>query len=147
MGGGMPVGAFVSSNEIMSSFKTNPILGHITTFGGHPVSCAAASASLSVLTNENIISEVKKKGELFRKYLNHPEIKEIRGIGLFMAVELRDFDQVKTVIDIAVEKGLVTDWFLFHESAFRIAPPLIITESQIKQACDILNESIEQSIK
>lgn len=147
MGGGMPIGAFISSNEIMSSFKTNPILGHITTFGGHPVSCAAASASLDVLMNENIISNVKKKGELFREYLNHPEIKEIRGIGLFMAVELRDFGQVKKVIDIAVEKGLVTDWFLFHDSAFRIAPPLIITEAQIKKVCDILNESIEESVK
>ncbi|NOQ27468.1 MAG: aminotransferase class III-fold pyridoxal phosphate-dependent enzyme [Bacteroidales bacterium] len=147
MGGGMPIGAFVSSNDIMSSFKTNPILGHITTFGGHPVSCAAACASLDVLLNENIIEKVKSKGELFKKYLNHPEIKEIRGIGLFMAVELRDFNHVKKVIDIAVEKGLVTDWFLFHDSAFRIAPPLIITEEQIKEACGILIESIEESVK
>lgn len=147
MGGGMPIGAFVSSNDIMSSFKTNPILGHITTFGGHPVSCAAACASLDVLLGENIIEKVKSKGELFKKYLIHPEIKEIRGVGLFMAVELRDFSQVKKVIDIAVEKGLVTDWFLFHDSAFRIAPPLIITEEQIKEACGILIESIEESIK
>lgn len=147
MGGGMPIGAFVSSNKIMSRFKTNPILGHITTFGGHPVSCAAACASLDVLINEQIINNVKSKGDLFRKYLNHSEIKEIRGIGLFMAVELSDFNQVKKVIDIAINKGLVTDWFLFHDSAFRIAPPLIITEDQIKQACDILNESIEESVK
>ena len=147
MGGGMPIGAFVSSNKIMSSFKTNPILGHITTFGGHPVSCAAACASLDVLINEKIIDDVKSKGDLFRKYLNHSEIKEIRGIGLFMAVELSDFNQVKKVIDIGIEKGLVTDWFLFHDSAFRIAPPLIITEDQIKQACDIINESIEESLK
>ncbi len=147
MGGGMPIGAFVSSNKIMSRFKTNPILGHITTFGGHPVSCAAACASLDVLIKKKIITDVKSKGDLFRKYLNHSEIKEIRGIGLFMAVELRDFNQVKKVIDIAIDKGLVTDWFLFHDSAFRIAPPLIITEDQIKQACDILNESIEESVK
>ncbi|MDA3952005.1 MAG: aspartate aminotransferase family protein [Bacteroidales bacterium] len=147
MGGGMPIGAFVSANEIMSSFKTNPILGHITTFGGHPVSCAAACASLDVIVKENIIEKVKSKGELFKKYLNHPEIKEIRGIGLFMAVELRDFNLVKKVIDIAVEKGLVTDWFLFHDSAFRIAPPLIITDDQIKEACNILIESIEESVK
>lgn len=147
MGGGMPIGAFVSSNDIMSSFKTNPILGHITTFGGHPVSCAAACALLDVIVNENIIEKVKSKGELFKKYLDHPEIKEIRGIGLFMAVELRDFNQVKKVIDIAVEKGLVTDWFLFHDSAFRIAPPLIITEEQIKESCCILIESIEESVK
>jgi len=147
MGGGMPIGAFVSSNEIMSSLKTNPILGHITTFGGHPVSCAAACASLDVIVKENLTEAVKNKGNLFRKHLNHPEIKEIRGIGLFMAVELRNFDQVKKVIDIAVEKGLVTDWFLFHDSAFRIAPPLIITEEQIEEACKILIESIEESTK
>lgn len=147
MGGGMPVGAFIASNKIMSSFKTNPILGHITTFGGHPVSCAAACASLDVLMKENIIGEVKRKGELFRKHLNHTEIKEIRGIGLFMAVELKDFKQVKTVIDIAIEKGLVTDWFLFHDSAFRIAPPLVITDEQIIEACKILNEAIEESIR
>ncbi len=147
MGGGMPIGAFVSSNEIMSSFKTNPILGHITTFGGHPVSCAAACASLDVLINDNIIKDVKRKGELFRRYLNHPEVKEIRGIGLFMAVELHNFKQVKRVIDLAIDKGLVTDWFLFHDSAFRIAPPLIISEEQIIDACAILNEAIEESTK
>jgi len=147
MGGGMPIGAFVSSNEIMSSFKTNPILGHITTFGGHPVSCAAALASLNVLLNEDVISKVKAKGELFRKYLNHPAIKEIRGIGLFLAVELENFDQVKNFIDTGIENGLVTDWFLFHDSAFRIAPPLIISEEQIIETCKVINESIEESLK
>lgn len=147
MGGGMPVGAFISSNQIMSSFKTNPILGHITTFGGHPVSCAAACASLDVLIHENLIENVNQKGELFRKHLNHPEIKEIRGVGLFLAVELRNFTQVKRVIDIAINKGLVTDWFLFHDCAFRITPPLIINEEQIIHACTILNEAIEESTK
>lgn len=147
MGGGMPIGAFVSSNQIMSSFKTNPILGHITTFGGHPVSCAAACASLDVLITDNLIKDVKQKGELFRKHLNHTEIKEIRGIGLFIAVELNNFKQVKRVIDSAIENGLVTDWFLFHDCAFRIAPPLIISEEQIIEACAILNEAIEESTK
>jgi len=147
MGGGMPIGAFVSSNEIMSCLKTNPILGHITTFGGHPVSCAAAIASLDVLITENLISDVKRKGELFRKYLNHSAIKEIRGLGLFMAVELQDYDQVKNVIDRSIEKGLVTDWFLFHDSAFRIAPPLVINDDQILEACNILNEAIDEVVK
>lgn len=147
MGGGMPIGAFVSSNEIMSVFKTNPILGHITTFGGHPVSCAAAVASLKTIVDEKLCEKVKQKGQLFRELLVHPEIKEIRGVGLFMAVELKNFDQVKKVIDIAVSKGLVTDWFLFHDSAFRIAPPLIITEKQIKKACNILLEAIDESVK
>ena len=147
MGGGMPIGAFVSSNEIMSAFKTNPILGHITTFGGHPVSCAAAVASLKTIVDEKLCEKVKQKGQLFRDLLIHPEIKEIRGVGLFMAVELKNFDQVKKVIDIAVSKGLVTDWFLFHDSAFRIAPPLIIDEKQIKEACNILLEAIDESVK
>lgn len=146
MGGGMPIGAFISTNEIMSCLKTNPILGHITTFGGHPVSCAAAVATLDVLKNENLIEDVKRKGELFRKYLTHPQIREIRGVGLFMAVELKDFAQVKMVIDRSIENGLITDWFLFHDSAFRIAPPLIITDDEIIEACNILNESIEYSI-
>ncbi|MFO7829184.1 MAG: aspartate aminotransferase family protein [Bacteroidales bacterium] len=147
MGGGMPIGAFVSSNEIMSAFKTNPILGHITTFGGHPVSCAAAIASLKIIVDERLHQTVKQKEQLFRKLLVHSEIKEIRGVGLFMAVELKNFEQVKKVIDIAVTKGLVTDWFLFHDSAFRIAPPLIITDEQIRDACNILLESIDESIK
>jgi acetylornithine/succinyldiaminopimelate/putrescine aminotransferase len=147
MGGGMPIGAFVSSNEMMSAFKTNPVLGHITTFGGHPVSCAAAVASLKTIVDEKLCQNVKQKGQLFRELLVHPEIKEIRGIGLFMAVELKNFDQVKKVIDSAVSKGLVTDWFLFHDSAFRIAPPLIITEKQIKEACNILLEAIDESVK
>ncbi len=147
MGGGMPIGAFISSREIMSSFKTNPILGHITTFGGHPVSCAAANASLDALIEEDIMNDVKRKGELFREYLKHKAIREIRGIGLFMAVELKDFDQVKSVIDRAIQLGLVTDWFLFHDSAFRIAPPLIINDEQIKSACDILLKAIDETIK
>jgi acetylornithine/succinyldiaminopimelate/putrescine aminotransferase len=147
MGGGMPVGAFVSSREIMSAFKTNPILGHITTFGGHPVSCAAAIASLKIILEEKLHEQVKRKAQLFRELLVHPEIREIRGVGLFMAVELRDFEQVKRVIDLAVTKGLVTDWFLFHDSAFRIAPPLIVTEEQIKTACNILLEAIDESLK
>lgn len=146
MGGGMPIGAFVSSNEIMSVFKTNPVLGHITTFGGHPVSCAAAIASLKTIINEKLHETVKQKGQLFRDLLDHPQIREIRGVGLFMAVELKDFEQVKKVIDIAVTKGLVTDWFLFHDSAFRIAPPLIINEKQIKEACNILLKAIDESL-
>lgn len=146
MGGGMPIGAFVSSNEIMSSFKTKPILGHITTFGGHPVSCAAAIASLKTIMDEKLYESVKQKEQLFRELLVHPEIKEIRGVGLFMAVELKDFDQVKRVIDIALAKGLVTDWFLFHDSAFRIAPPLIINHDQIRDACKVILESIDESI-
>lgn len=145
MGGGMPIGAFVSSKEIMGSLKSNPVLGHITTFGGHPVSCAAAIASLEVILNEKLIEQVKKKGELFKENIKNNYCKEIRGKGLFMAVELDSFDRVKKVINAAINKGLVTDWFLFCDTAFRIAPPLVISEKQILQACQIINEAINES--
>jgi putrescine aminotransferase len=144
MGGGMPIGAFVSSREILSVFKTNPILGHITTFGGHPVSCAAAFASLETLLSDKIIQDVEQKGNLFRKKLVHPAIKSIRGIGLLLAVELDDFEMVKNVIDTAIKYGAVMDWFIFYDSAFRIAPPLVITEKQIEDTVEILIKSIDE---
>ena len=153
MGGGMPLGAFVSSKKIMDSLKTNNIPGHLTTFGGHPVSCAAAYASLKVLLDENLISQVKRKGELFKKYLVHPAIKEIRGVGLLLAVETRsssslhNSQQIQKVISCAVKKGVIIDTFLFAAHCFRIAPPLIITDEEIKMVCDILNDAIENSMK
>ncbi|MDP4187876.1 MAG: aspartate aminotransferase family protein [Bacteroidota bacterium] len=147
MGGGMPVGAFVSSNQIMSSLKTNPILGHITTFGGHPVCCAAALASLQYILDNHLVDDVKRKGELFKKLLKHPKIKEVRGIGLFMAVQLEDFGEVKKVLAAALKKGIILDWFLFCDSAFRIAPPLIISEEEIKTACGLLLSAVDEALK
>jgi len=147
LGGGMPIGAFISSQEIMSAFKTDPTLGHITTFGGHPVSCAAAYASLQVILNENLIAHVKRKGELFKKFLVHSQITSIRGIGLFLAVELKNSEQIKKVISLALDKGVVTDWFLLKDNAFRIAPPLIIKDNEIEEASRILLEVIEESTK
>lgn len=135
MGGGLPIGAFVASREIMSVFKTNPVLGHITTFGGNPVSCAAAWASLKTLLDENIIETVPKKEELFRVLLKHERIKEIRGKGLFFAVDLGDAEMVQALIQKLLQSGIVVDWFLFDEKSFRIAPPLIINEDQIRFAC------------
>lgn len=140
MGGGMPIGAFISSKEIMDSLKSNPILGHITTFGGHPVSCAAALATLEVILEENLISEVENKANLFKKLLIHPKIKQIRNKGLLMAVEFENFDILKKIIDNAIENGIITDWFLFCDNAMRIAPPLIITNQQIEEACAIILE-------
>ncbi len=140
MGGGMPIGAFISSKEIMDSLKSNPILGHITTFGGHPVSCAAALATLEVILEENLISEVENKANLFKKLLIHPKIKQIRNKGLLMAVEFENFDILKKIIDNAIENGIITDWFLFCDNAMRIAPPLIITNEQIEEACAIILE-------
>ena len=143
MGGGMPIGAFIASAELMSTLSSNPILGHITTFGGHPVSCAAGSACLSVIENEGLVAAAADKEMLFRKYLNNPEIREIRGKGLMLAVQLRDSEQLFSAIDRCIENGIVTDWFLFCDTAMRIAPPLTITENEIKEACAIINESIK----
>ena len=146
MGGGMPLGAFISSREIMSALKSNPILGHITTFGGHPVSCAASLKTLEIILRDNLAEQVTDKEKLFRHYLKHSAIKEIRSSGLFMAVELNSFETVKKVITCCLENGLITDWFLFCDNALRIAPPLIITHDEIKMACEIIVAAIEESV-
>jgi len=138
MGGGMPIGAFISSAEIMGCLKTNPILGHITTFGGHPVSCAAAIANLQFIMEEHLIDTVCEKELLFKSALHHSLIKEVRGCGLFLAVELGDADLVQKTIKKCLERGVIADWFLFCDTAFRIAPPLIITKEQIQMACSTI---------
>jgi acetylornithine/N-succinyldiaminopimelate aminotransferase len=134
LGGGMPVGAFVSSNVIMSTLKEHPILGHITTFGGHPVCCAAGLAALEVLLNDKLLEQVAEKEAMFRKLLVHTEIKQIRGKGLMFAIEFESFETNKKIIDRCIEMGLVTDWFLHCSNAMRIAPPLIITLGEIQRA-------------
>lgn len=150
MGGGMPIGAFISSSDIMGVLKNDPILGHITTFGGHPVSCAASLATLNVIRNEQLHETAEAKGQLFRKLLAHPAINEIRGKGLMMAVEFDSFDVLKPIIDRAIlthlnDVGVITDWFLFCNNSMRIAPPLIITDEQIRQACTIILEAIDNT--
>lgn len=143
MGGGMPIGAFISSNEIMSSLKENPILGHITTFGGHPVSCAAGLANLEVILEEKLFEDVERKEKLFRKHLQHVEIKKIRGKGLMLSIQLSNFNQVAAVSKRCIEKGIIIDWFLHCDTALRIAPPLIISEKEIIESCKIILESID----
>ncbi|QDH80047.1 aspartate aminotransferase family protein [Echinicola soli] len=145
MGGGMPIGAFIASQSIMEVFKNNPLLGHITTFGGHPVSCVAALATIDVLKNEQLIKQVESKANLFKEYLKHPKIKGIRNKGLMMAVEFESFEVLKPIIDKAIELGIITDWFLFCEDSMRIAPPLTITEEEIKKACGVILKSIEEN--
>lgn len=144
LGGGMPMGAFIADKEIMWSLTNKPVLGHMTTFGGHPVICAAGMAGLKILLEENLIDVVSAKGQLFHQYLQHPAIKEVRSLGLMMAVEFESFEMNKKVIDKCIERGLLTDWFLFAPECLRIAPPLIISEEEIRQACkiiiDVLNE-------
>ena len=142
MGGGMPIGAFIANQNVMSVFKNNPILGHITTFGGHPVSCAASLATLNVISEENLLVEIKHKAQIFKDLLIHEKIKEVRNQGLMMAVEFEDFETLKPIIDRAIEGGVITDWFLFCDNSMRIAPPLIITEAEISKACRIILGSI-----
>lgn len=144
-GGGMPLGAFISSKEIMNCLTENPVLGHITTFGGHPVCCAAGLAAFNALQQEGLIAQVEAKGALFESLLNHAAIKAKRRVGLLMAVEFSDFDQNKRIIDKCIENGVLTDWFLFAPHCMRIAPPLIITEEEIKKACTVILEAIDKA--
>ena len=144
MGGGMPLSGLVASREILKAFTNNPVLGHITTFGGHPVCCAAALAALQVLIDEEIMAGVEEKANLFKQLLQHKKIKQVRNEGLMMACQLEDAQQVRKVIQFCIQKGLITDWFLFCDSAIRIAPTLTITNDQIIQSCKILLESINK---
>ena len=146
LGGGMPIGAFISSKEIMSGLSENPVLGHITTFGGHPVSSAAAFATLQFLTDSDLISLVQAKSDRFISNLKHPFIKEIRHAGLLMALDLDNADLVRKVIHLAIGKGLITDWFLFNDRSLRIAPPLTITFDEIDEACSILMECLNEVV-
>ena len=143
-GGGMPIGGLVTSQKIMSLFTTNPPLGHITTFGGHPMCCAGALAGLEVLENENIVSNVEQKGVLFESLLKHKLIKEIRRKGLFFAIELENPAVVQKVVEGCKQKGLLSFWFLSCPESFRIAPPLVISTEEIKISCAIISEVMDQ---
>lgn len=142
LGGGMPLGAFITDKQIMDAFTDNPVLGHITTFGGHPVCCAAGMAAMKALLEEGWIGKVKNKEELFRSKLTHPSVKAVRSFGLWMAVEFDSFEICKQVIDRCIAAGLLTDWFLFAPHCLRISPPLIISEAQVEKAAAIICESI-----
>ena len=143
LGGGMPIGAFISSKDIMWSLTNNPVLGHITTFGGHPVSCAAALATLKTLVESDLIQQVKAKEALFLQRLVHPKIRAVRSAGLWMAVELRDFDEIQCVIKTCLTAGLITDWFLFNNRSLRIAPPLTISATEIEMACTVILAALD----
>ncbi|MBE5033986.1 aspartate aminotransferase family protein [Gallalistipes aquisgranensis] len=144
-GGGMPLGAFISSAEIMDALKTNPVLGHITTFGGHPVCCAAGLASLEYLLSHGVVEQVEAKGALYEELVGrHPLVREIRRSGLIMAVELGDPVLRERVTRGLKEAGIMTDWFLFCDTAFRIAPPLVITEEQVRDSSRIVLEVLDK---
>ena len=144
MGGGMPIGAFTTSTKLMHTLSDNPKLGHITTFGGHPTSCVAALATLNELCETTLINDVSAKEKLFREVLNHPKIKEVRGVGLMLAIELGDAEICQKLVTRGIEKGIITFFFLFTDTAVRLSPPLTISEDEIREAgriiCGILEE-------
>lgn len=135
LGGGMPMGAFIAGRELMQSLTNDPVLGHITTFGGHPVCCAAGMAAFKALLKDELMSKVNVKKDLFVNLLKHDLILDIRAEGLLIAVEFADFVTCKKIIDLAIEEGVLTDWFLFASNCMRIAPPLNISKKEIRKAC------------
>jgi acetylornithine/succinyldiaminopimelate/putrescine aminotransferase len=142
LGGGMPLGAFIAGRELMSVLAGDPVLGHITTFGGHPVSCAAGHAAMEVLIRENLMESIDEKEKLFRSLLVHPKIIALRSCGLWLALEVESFETNKKLIDYCLAAGLLTDWFLFAPQCLRISPPLTITNTQVENACRIILDGL-----
>ena len=144
IGGGMPLGAFIAERSKMMELATNPILGHITTFGGHPVCCAAGLAALEVLLEEKLMDSIEVKRKLLEEKLKHPLIRSFRSVGMLMAIEFDSFDQNKKIIDTCIERGVFTDWFLFASHCMRIAPPLIISLEELSDACNIILQACDE---
>jgi acetylornithine/succinyldiaminopimelate/putrescine aminotransferase len=142
LGGGMPLGAFISSHERMAAFADHPVLGHITTFGGHPVCCAAGRAAFIALIEEDMTGYVPGKAALFHQHLVHPAIRDVRSMGLLIAVELDSAEAVAACLEKALKGGVFSDWFLFAPHCIRIAPPLTIPEEDIIRACAILKDCL-----
>ena len=147
MGGGMPIGCFISSKKMMKNFQNNPVLGHITTFGGHPVNCVAALKTLEILNKNNIIHQISKKEKLFKKLLSHKEILNIHGIGLMLGVQFKSEEICDLVIKTCRKNGLLAFYFLFEKRSMRISPPLTITEKEIRKSCKIIIKSINDCLE
>jgi len=143
LGGGMPLGAFVASQQLMQELMRDPVLGHITTFGGHPVCCAAGMAAMKVILEEKIIDSVQQKEKLFKSLLIHSKIRAIRSFGLWLAIEFDSFETNKKIIDACIRRGILTDWFLFSSSSLRVSPPLIISEEEIKKVSFTVREILD----
>ena len=144
-GGGMPLGAFISSHKIMSTLTHDPVLGHITTFGGHPVCCAAGLAAMRYLIDNNIVEDVERKGALYEELLqSHPAVKQIRRSGLLLAVELGSSDKLYRIMDLFIAEGILSDWFLFCDTAFRISPPLVISDDEIRDSVRIIKNCLDK---
>ena len=144
-GGGLPIGAFISSEEKMKTLSHDPLLGHITTFGGNPVCCASALATLEVIENENLLEQVEHKGKMIENLIQHPKIKEMRRIGMLFAVDFESAEMVNRIVNYAKEHGVICYWFLSHPYSFRIAPPLTITEDEMIGACAVILQAIDQA--
>lgn len=145
LGGGMPLGAFAARREVMNTLTYNPVLGHITTFGGHPVCCAAGLAALDYLEQNHIVEQVEAKGALYEELLaDHPAVCEIRRSGLLLAVELGSSERMFRMMELFAEKGIMSDWFLFCDTAFRISPPLVISEEEIRDSVRIICEALDE---
>ncbi len=144
LGGGMPIGAFIASRKVMSCLKQHPKLGHITTFGGHPVIAAAALATLNEVLNSTLISQTLIKEKLIRKLLVHPLITEIRGKGLMLAVMVESSEIASKIILKSLEKGLLLFWLLFEGKAVRITPPLTISNDEIFKGCNLIIEILNE---
>ncbi|MFN4973531.1 MAG: aspartate aminotransferase family protein [Bacteroidota bacterium] len=142
LGAGMPMGAFISSQHMMNTLAKEPVLGHITTFGGHPVCCSAALAGIEELEQNRYMEEVAAKAELFKQNLTHPAIRQVNGKGLMISLQFDSFEQNKSIIDLCMKDGLIVDWFLFAPDRLRITPPLCITPDEIKKACSVLSRNI-----
>jgi acetylornithine/succinyldiaminopimelate/putrescine aminotransferase len=144
-GGGLPIGAFIADKKIMQTLTHDPMLGHITTFGGNPVCCASALATLEVIQNEKLLATVEAKGKLLESLLQHRHIQEIRRFGLMFAVDFDSAERVNRIVEYAKQKGVICYWFLSHPNSFRIAPPLTISEDEIRESCEMIVEAIEHS--
>ena len=145
LGGGMPLGAFVSSQEIMATLTHDPVLGHITNFGGHPVCCAAGLAAMRYLIDNKVVEDVERKGAMYEELLrDHPAVREIRRSGLLLAVELGESDKLYRLMDLFIEEGILSDWFLYCDTAFRISPPLVISDEEIGDSVRLIRKCLDR---
>ncbi|MBO4993644.1 MAG: aspartate aminotransferase family protein [Alistipes sp.] len=145
LGGGMPLGAFVSSQEIMATLTHDPVLGHITTFGGHPVCCAAGLAAMRYLIDNKVVEDVERKGAMYEELLrDHPTVREIRRSGLLLAVELGASEKLYRLMDLFIEEGILSDWFLYCDTAFRISPPLVISDEEIGDSVRLIRKCLDR---
>ncbi len=146
MGGGLPIGCFISSQKLLNEFTHNPVLGNINTFGGNAVCCAASLACVQTIQSEKLMDDIERKSTLIRSLLIHPAIKNIKGKGFMLSIDFEDTELNFRIIETCVKNGLIVDWFLFNTHSMRIAPPLIISDDEIKKACQIILQSIDQTI-